>query len=288
MGEGPPLVSWAAGTITAASVFDEPRSARMQRELATFTRRVNLDRRGMGYSDPLPIGEPHTLEHQALDVLAVLDALEIDEAVVVGAGWEAQGVLHLAANRPERVSKVVLISMTPRLMGGPDWEHGISPELVMELGGQFDRPGENSTPHIQELLAPSVADDVAFWTWVNAAGRVPPATARAYVESGIQTDARALLPQISAPTLILHNAHDSWTPVGAVRYMAEQIPDARLVEYDSADHIFITTHLTEKIAEIESFVAEPDRAHAQRRLLTVLFTDVVGSTERLAGTPDAR
>ncbi len=289
MGSGPVLIGNPGGTITSASMFDEPRCSRMQRRLATFTTRICFDRRGMGYSDPLPPGELPTLDRQMGDLLCVLDALEVEEAVVFGNSWEAQAVLLLAATHPDRVSKLVLTSTTPCPSTQPDWPYGVPTHVLTALDAEYDRPGAGLGPQdLPVLLTPSNPADRDLWTWIETAGRVSPATARAYTEIAAATDVRDLLPSISAPTLVLHSTHDRWAPVEGARYIAEKVPDARLVEYDSGDNVMFTTHLDEKLDEIESFIESPAPAHADRRLLTVLFTDVVGSTERLAATPDLR
>ncbi len=289
MGEGTPLVGWPGGTITAAALFDEPRCSRMQREFATISHRVCLDRRGMGYSDPLVPGEPPTLERQAGDLLAVLDALEIESAIIFGNSWDAQATMLLAATHPERVSQLILSSTTPCPGNRPDWPYGIPTHVLPALVAEFDHPGAGFGPQdLPLLLTPSTPTDHDLWAWVESAGRVGPATARVYTEVAVAADVRDLLPSIQAPTLILHSTHDRWAPVEGARYLAEHIPEARLVEYDSGDNIIFTTFLDEKLEEIERFVRGPEQAHGQRRLLTVLFTDVVGSTERLASTPDLR
>ncbi len=289
MGNGPLLVSWPGGTVISAGLFDEPRCSRTQRQLATFTTRISLDRRGMGYSDPLPPGEPPTLDHQVGDLLCVLDALEVEDAVIFGNSWDCQATMVLAATHPDRVSKLILSSTTPCPSNRPDWPYGLPTHVIPALDAEFDHPGAGFGPQdLPMLMTPSNPADTDLWNWLEAAGRVSPATARAYVEVALATDVRDLLPSITAPTLILHSTHDRWAPIEGARYLAANIPDARIVEYDSGDNIFFTTHLDEKLNEIETFIERPALAHAERRLLTVLFTDVVGSTERLAATPDLK
>lgn len=289
MGEGPPLVAWPGGTITSAAVFDEPRCARLLREGATFTTRIMIDRRGMGYSDPLVPGSAPTLDEQVGDLLAVMDHLGIDAAIIGGNAWDAQAALQMAVTHPERVSGLVLTSTTPFPGVEPGWAGGVPVEIIGQLAVEYDQPGQGLGPQrLLEVLCPGLADDEDLQSWVDNGGRVSPATARAYTEVSFAADVRPVLRQIAAPTLILHSTHDRWTPVAGARLMAAEIPNARLVEYDSDNHIVFCDHLDEKLAEIESFVEGDQVVHAQRRLLTVLFTDVVGSTERLSTTPDRR
>ncbi|WP_183094234.1 adenylate/guanylate cyclase domain-containing protein [Nocardioides stalactiti] len=289
LGEGPPVISWPGGTITASAIFDEPRVARFMRELATFSTRIMIDRRGIGYSDPLPPGSLPTMEEQMADLLAVLDHLGIDEVVLSANAWDAQATLQFAVAHPNRVSSLVVTSATPFPGSAPGWEGGVPVEVIEQLAKEYDRPGQGLGPaRILDVLAPSLTDDDDLEAWMADGGRVSPATARAYTEMAFQTDVRDLLHRIAVPTLIQHSTRDRWTPVAGARFMNAEIPGSRLVEYDSDNHLFFCDHVDEKLAEIESFLEGDQATHAQRRLLTVLFTDVVGSTERLSTTPDVR
>ncbi len=289
MGEGPALISWPGATMTAAALFDEPRCARLVREMATFSTRIVLDRRGMGYSDALPSGAAPTLEEQAADMLAVMDHLGIEQAFVNGNGWDSQGVLQLAVSHPERVAGLIFTSTTPFPGAAPGWDGGVPGEIITQLAVEYDNPGQGLGPkHLLEVIAPSLADDDDLQAWIDNGGRVTPATARAYTVMAYSSDARPLLGRVAAPTLILHSTRDRWTPVAGARLMAAEIPTARLVEYDSDCHLVFGDHLDAKLAEMAKFVQSDQAAHAQRRLLTVLFTDVVGSTERLSTTLDRR
>lgn len=287
LGEGPPFISWPGGMINTAAMLDEPRAAKLTRRVASFATRISLDRRGTGYSDPLVPGEPPTLERQVDDLLCVLDYLGIERASVWGNAWDAQAIILFAATHPDRVEKLVLTSTTPCPGVRDDWPYGIPAHVIAALNSEFDHPGEGLGPQdLPELLTPSNPFDESIWTWMSEGGRQGPAVARAYVEVAAAADVRPLLSAIQAPTLLLHNTRDVFTRIEGARFTAEQIPDARLVEFDSADHILLTTHLDEKLDAVEEFVVGAGNAHGQRRLLTVLFTDVVGSTERLSSGPD--
>ncbi len=289
LGDGPPLIFWAGGTLSAASLWEEPRSARAQRLLATFTTRIAMDRRGIGYSDMLGQDEEPTLERQANDVLAVLDHAGVDKAILLANGWDGQAMVHLAVTHPERVEKLILQSFSPCPTSGPDWPHGTRIDVIGAVLDELATPGDGRGPQdIIGLLAPSDADDEDLRSWFEEGGRVGPRTADAYVRTSLGFDVRPLLEQIEVPTLVLHATGDRWTPVEGARYCAATIPGARLVEFDSADHIYFTDLLEERIAAIEDFVESDGPAHPQRRLMAVLFTDVVGSTERLSTTEDHR
>ncbi len=289
LGEGPPVISWPGGTITSAAIFEEPRCARFMRELATFCTRIMIDRRGIGYSDPFLPGSSPTLDEQVGDLLAVLDHLEIDRVILSANAWDSQATIQMAVTHPDRVSGLLATSATPFPGTAPSWGGGVPAEIIEQLAKEYDRPGQGLGPQrILDVLAPSLSHDDDLEAWMVSGGRVSPATARAYTEMAIQSDVRSILDQIAVPTLIQHSNRDRWIPVAAARFMAAEIPDARLVEYDSDNHLFFCDHTDEKLAEIETFIESERATHAQRRLLTVLFTDVVGSTERLSSTPDLR
>jgi len=162
-------------------------------------------------------------------------------------------------------------------------------DVVTAIQEEVAAPGENRPPQdITSLLTDAATGDPDLTHWFEEAGRVGPKTAGAYIAATLQTDVRSVLHRITVPTLILHSTRDRWAPVEGARFCAEQIPGARLVEFDSGDSLPFTHLLDERLAEIEAFVESDVRIRSQRRLMTVLFTDVVGSTERLAASQDAR
>lgn len=289
LGEGPPMIFWPGGTISAAALFDEPRCARVQRRLATFSTRIALDRRGVGFSDPLTPGVPPTIEVQAGDVLAVLDHLGLEKAVLSAYGWDSQAMVHLAVNHPERVEKLMLVSFSPCPVSGPDWPFGIPLDVISAIQDEVASPGDGRAPQkVSTVMTGSDEVDLDLQYWFEEAGRVGPSTAEAHIGASLRMDVRPLLSRITVPTLILHSTHDRWTPVGGARFCAEQIPGAVLKEFDSGDHFFFIDHVEERMRAIEAFVGDATLAHAQRRLMTVLFTDVVGSTEQLNASDDHR
>jgi class 3 adenylate cyclase len=289
LGEGPALIFWPGGTLSAASLFEHPRCARANRQLATFSTRISLDRRGIGYSDPFSPGQEPSLELEANDLLAVLDHLGIEKAVLSAYGWDAQAMVHLAVHHPERVDKLILQSFSPCPATLPDWPHGITPYLITAILDELSAPGDGRGPQDAiGVLAPSAAGDEQLRHWFEESGRIGPNLANAYLRASMRADVRPLLEQVTVPTLVLHSTGDLWTPVEGARYCAHQVPGSRLVEFDSPDHITFMHLLDERIAEMEAFVESGTRAHAQRRLMTVLFTDVVGSTEQLSATQDHR
>lgn len=287
LGDGTPLVGWPGGTFSAASMFDEPRAAYMYRRIAGFVTSLSIDRRGLGYSDPIQPSHLPTLDQQVADTLAVIDTVGADRVAVWGNTWDAQALMLLAARHPERVSKLLLTCTTACPRARPGHPYGVPEEVLAALDAELSSPGLDLGPKgMLELMAPSSPDSPGRASWFETGSRAAVSSARAYADVHMNADVREALPAITAPTLVLHSTRDQWVPVESARYLAAHIPDARLVEYDSADHILFTDHLEKKLAEIEDFLEGAHRPRAQRRLLTVLFTDVVGSTERVSATGD--
>jgi class 3 adenylate cyclase len=102
----------------------------------------------------------------------------------------------------------------------------------------------------------------------------------------MSADVRGILPMITAPTLIMHNTGDRWIGIDNARYLATHIPNATLKEYDSPDHFVFLGHQDQKLADMEEFICGSTQVASTRLLLTVLFTDVVGSTQRLSVARD--
>jgi len=289
LGEGPVMIYWPGGTISAAALFEEPRCARFQRRLATSFTTVAVDRRGVGYSDPLGAGVVPTIEQMTDDLLAVLDHLGAEKAVLSANGWDSQAMVHCAVEHLDRVEKLLLLSFSPCPLTTDEWPYGVPLEVIGAIQEEVASPGEGRAPQdLTSLLAPSQAGDPDLKHWFEEGGRVGPKTAEAHIAATLQLDVRPLLSRVAVPTLVLHATGDRWTPVGGARFCAEQIPGARLVEIDSADHLIFTDRFEERVSAIEAFVEGDDLPHAQRRLMTILFTDVVDSTQQLSATDDHR
>lgn len=289
LGDGPVMAYWPGGTLSAAALLEDPRCARFQRRLAASVTTVAVDRPGVGYSDPLGAGEAPTIERAAADLLAVLDHLGAPTAILSANGWDSQAMVHFAVEHPDRVEKLLLVSFSPCPRSTPEWPYGVPLEVIGAIQDEVASPGEGRAPQdLTSLLAPSLAGDPDLQHWFEEGGRVGPRTAEAHIAATLQTDVRPLLPRVAVPTLVLHATGDRWTPVEGARYCADQIPGATLVEVDSTDHLIFTDGYEERVAAIEEFIEGEASAHAQRRLVTILFTDVVGSTQQLSATDDHR
>ena len=289
-GDGPiDLVIVTEGFIPVDMMAEEPHLARCLRRLAAFTRVIRFDRRGVGLSDPCAPTMPPSLEQWSDDTLAVLDAVGSERAAVLAANESGLVALMLAATHPERVTALILVNAFARALAAPDYPFGMPADTVDNwLDGVVDADASGAFDAIREF-APSVAGDEQFQRWWHAAGQrgASPSTARALLEIAFLSDLRDVLPTIAVPTLVLHYRDDVPIAPAHGRYIAENVPNATFVEVDGVDDIWWVGNADAVLDEIEEFltgtrgVAEPDRV-----LATLLFTDIVASTDQVAKLGD--
>jgi class 3 adenylate cyclase len=285
LGDGPvDLIEVGSGTnMSIEAAGDEPRWDAYLGRLSSFSRLVRFDHRGIGLSDPLgPSGA--TVELWATDTLAVMHAAGRGEAALVATGHAGPAAIYLAATRPELVRALVLINSYARLLRAPDYPAGIPAELFDTFVDHLIEPtgatGETALDDVP-LMAPSRVGDGAFRAWWRDAGRrgASPAAARAMHTMARGSDVRDLLPRVQAPTLVLQTAENSYTRAPHGRYLATHLPGARYVELPGADHLAWTDE-SDFAGEMEEFLTGARHvAPTNRRLATVVFTDIVGSTE---------
>jgi class 3 adenylate cyclase len=268
------------------AMWEEPSLARFLRRLATFSRLLCFDKRGSGVSDPVPLAAVPTLEQWTDDVRAVMDAAGSKRAALLGHADGGQMAMLFAATYPERTSALILVDTCARHLRDVDYPCGLPADRVPRY---LERTEELwGTGRLLDILAPSVAHDERFRRWYGRYERLAMgpramiATQAAYLER----DLRAVLPSIRVPTLVSHRAGDRFIRAGHGRYLAEHIRGAKYVELPGEDALFLGD--TEMLlAEMEEFltgtrpVPEIDRV-----LATVLFTDIVGPTERAATLGD--
>jgi class 3 adenylate cyclase len=255
--------------------------------LARFARVLWFDMRGIGLSDRVP-EEAVAAEDWMEDVGAVMDAAGSEQATLVAHGHASQMALLFAATHPARVSSLVLLNGFARLSRADDYPAGM-PAAVQEsvLAGIEEHWG---TGAMGMLLAPSVASRPGVLDWYgrverNAAG---PGTALAKMRAILELDVRDVVPLVAAPTLVVANRDDLFVRAEHGRWLAEHIPDARLLERASSDHWPLPD--PDLLGAIEEFVTGSRSADedADRVLATVLFVDVAGSTERVSELGDRR
>lgn len=291
VGDGPiDLIEVVNGTnfsIDAAS--EQPRWQSYLERLRSFSRLIQFDRRGIGLSDPLSVSAPTTMEQWASDALTVLDTAGSDQAAVMAVAQGGAAAILLAATHPGRIRALVLVNAFARILRAADYPAGVPSDVwehyatsLVEPGGEGE--GDDDAP----LMAPSLATDPAFRAWWRRAGHrgASPTVARLTFEAVRDADVRSLLPVIHVPTLILWGRDNSYIRASHGRYLAENIPGARSVELPTADHLPWTGDV-DYAGEIEEFLTGVRRAVKVNRVLTtIVFTDIVGSTERASGVGD--
>ncbi len=288
VGSGPFDLVYVPGWVSNIEVmWEEPRLADFLERLASFSRLILFDKRGTGLSDPVPDDDLPTLERRMDDVRAVMDAAGSERAALLGHSEGGNMCIVFSASFPERTSALVLMGCYAKRSRSDDYPWAPDPmerdrdiEETERTWGRVD-----PTP----TLAPSLVDDQAFRSWLRRYLRLSasPHAAAAVLRMNTGIDTRAVLPAIRVPALCIYRSEDPDVKVEEGRYIAGLIPGARFVELPGADHLMWTGDAAVMLDEIEGFLTgvrrgpEPDRV-----LATILFTDIVGSTERAASLGD--
>jgi pimeloyl-ACP methyl ester carboxylesterase len=270
---------------------EEGGSHRMGRffgELAAFTRLILFDKRGTGLSDRA-VAMP-TLEERMDDVRAVMDAAGSERAVLMGVSEGAPMCLLFAATFPERTEALVLCGGMARSTEAPDYPWAPPADAAMESGLELIVPVMYAGGDL-DIWAPSLADDEQAREWLGRYRRsaVSPDGLIALASAFLDIDVRHVLPTLRVPTLVVHRRGDRAVNRRAGRWMAEQIPGARYVELPGRDHLPWIGDYEAVVEEVREFLTgvrvaeDPDRV-----LSTVMFTDVVGSTEQATSVGDRR
>jgi class 3 adenylate cyclase len=262
---------------------------RLLERLSVFGRLILFDRRGTGLSDG--VGEPYTLEQEAQDALAVLDAAGSERAALFTYGLGGPVATLLATEHPERVGALIMYASIARALWAPDYDWAMTREERAEwIDRAVDSWGSADHPGIP-VMAPTMADDPALISWFARMQRLAasPGNARELLTAAADLDVRELLPQISVPTLVMHRSGDTaWDPRHS-RYIAERIPGARYVELEGTDSLPFLGDSDAIVEEIEQFLTGGRAGgEATRALLTVMFTDIVDATPRAAELGDGR
>lgn len=280
---GPDLLFVPTATFPIDLLWDEPAVAGLLRRLASFGRLILTDLLGAGSSDAVPINDRPAMQSWTDGLAAVLDAAGSECVAVFAMSESALPAMLLSATHPHRVRSLVLWSPFARYVRGSDQRFGMpEPVLARYLDVFRDIVG---TGAVVDVLAPSWADDAAKRRWWARGERVSggPGYFRALLDLFLHTDVGPVLDSIQAPTLALHRRGDRHVVGDHARDVAARIPHARLVELDGDDHVWFAGNADRVLDEIESFLTGSRRAAPTNRVLsTVLFTDIVGSTERAA------
>lgn len=265
--------------------WEEPAVARYFERLASFSRLIMLDKRGTGLSDRVA-GVP-TLEQRMDDVLAVMDAVGSKRAALFGSSEGGPMCALFAATYPARTSTLVLYGAYPRVAWAPDYPFGYKPEEFQGLLELIEREWGSSA--IVERYAPSMVADVRFRQWNAKYMRMAasPGAAVTIQRMNWEIDVRPILPAIRVPTLVLYRAGELVAHVKGSQYLAQHIPGAKYVELPGVDYFPWVGDQDAILDEVEEFVTGVRSSpKTDRVVVTVLFTDIVGSTERAAELGD--
>ena len=288
-GEGDLDIVFVSGFTTHVElVWESEPTRRFNEALGSFARVIAFDRRGSGLSDP--VSDAPTLEQRMDDVRAVMDAAGSERAALVGISEGVPMCILFAASYPQRVRALVLSGGMARSTYADDYPWGAPAEALVESGTELILPhwGEGS---MIDISAPSQARDPearAFYGRLERAS-ASPGMMIALSQMFLDLDVREIVPSVHTPTLILHRTRDRLVNVRHSRWLAEHMPNARLVEFEGDDHTFWYEGAEQWLGEVQEFLTGARAAPvAERVLATVLFTDIVDSTRTAAELGDQR
>jgi pimeloyl-ACP methyl ester carboxylesterase len=241
--------------------------------LLSFATVVSYDRRGTGLSDPVSLADLPTLEALADDLHAVITAAGLDDVVLWAPDEAGPVAVFYAATRPERTRALILVNSQATLARSEGYDAGVTPEDYERFVAWYER--DWGTGRVLRAFVPDVSVDDALLRDLARSERrsMPPAVVGAFLRWLYAIDVRAVLPAISAPTLVLHTVENRWVPIAHGRYLARHIPNARLVELPGADYAVFFGSASEEAAlgEIEEFVTGTRMAVDHDRMLTTLL-----------------
>jgi class 3 adenylate cyclase len=288
LGDGPLDVVWVAGSVTHLDVmWEHPDYRRFCEQLASFSRLILFDKRGMGLSERTRVG---TLEERMDDVRAVMDAVGSKKAALVGVSEGGPMSMLFAATYPDRTHALLLIGAEVKEEKTDDWPWG---EGTRE---EFDEwvaalPARWGHALALDRFFPNDPDPEATRRWFARlqTSSMTPRDAIAFMSMAMEIDVRDVVPSVRVPTLIVHRVDDPICHVENARFLAANIRDAKYVELPGSLHIPWAGGGDEILGEIREFLTGVRESHEPDRVLaTVLFTDIVGSTERATQLGDRR
>jgi pimeloyl-ACP methyl ester carboxylesterase len=292
-GDGPVDLVYVPGWVSNIEMmWENPAMAHLLERLSSFSRLILFDKRGTGLSDRLANDELPLLEERMDDVRAVLEAVGSKRAALFGHSEGGSMCMLFAATYPERTTALITIGAFAKRRD-PDDDYPWAPiaEDREQEALAVEQNWGRLRPEDVEYYAPSKLGDAQFLRSIERYFRASasPGAAAAFIRMNSGVDVRSILPTIQAPALVLHRRGDRDVSVDEGRYLAARIPGARFVELDGDDHYLAAGDVDALADEIEEFVTgtrpapEPDRV-----LATVLFTDIVGSTQRAVELGDRR
>ena len=287
-GAGPIDLVVVPGWISCIETFwEEPGYARFLQRLGAFARVLLFDKRGTGLSDR--VTDTPTLEERMDDVRAVMDAVGSKRAALLGYSEGGPMCALFSVTYPERTEALITIGSFARMQWAKDNPHGRTQEAQARWLETVRR--EWGGPVGVDARVPSLAKDERFRSWwakmLRSGGS--PSTVLALTAMNYDIDVRHVLGSIRVPTLLIHPRNDRAVPVELSRYMAERIPGARLIELETDDHVPFFTNPTEIPDIVREFLTGGRAEFEEDRVVkTVMFSDIVGSTELAAKIGDTR
>jgi class 3 adenylate cyclase len=289
IGDGPFDLIVVPGFVSNVEyLWEIPGVSAIFERFASYARLITWDKRGTGLSDPVVRLPP--LEERMDDMLAVLNAAGSEQAALFGVSEGGPLSILFAATHPQRVSALVMYGAAPRMAWAPDYTWGMPPELYNDAMKEAVLEGWGDGV-LLELFAPSYAEDERMrevWGTFQRTG-ASPSMGLATLQALLEIDVRDILPSVRVPTLLIHRAGDRAVPARSSRFMSEHIPNARYVELEGGDHLWFVGDVDAIFDEVEEFLTGVRRNVVRDRMLaTVLFTDIVDSTRKVAELGDHR
>jgi pimeloyl-ACP methyl ester carboxylesterase/class 3 adenylate cyclase len=288
VGDGPIDVLFVPGFVSNLEAnWQWPESSAFFQRLASFCRLILFDKRGTGMSDRG--SQLFTLEQRMHDVRVILDEVGSERATLFGISEGGPMSLLYAATYPERTSALVVYGSYAKRAWAPDYPFGTTNEVFERMLGNMERNWGTPEGADVNFWAPSMASDVDAARRVASYFRASasPGAVVAVMKMNREIDVRQVLPTVRVPTLILCRTSDKVSPVAHARFMAQHIPGAKFVELPGDDHVPWIGDQDAILDEVEEFVTGARRAYEPERILTtVLFVDIVASTERAVALGD--
>jgi class 3 adenylate cyclase len=287
-GEGPRDIVFVPDHPTNVEImWEEPSLARFLTRLAAMGRVICFDMRGTGLSDPVPLGALPTLEKWMDDIRTVVDAVGCDRVSLLGHGSGGRMAILFAATYPDRTAALALLDTYARFLRAPDYACGMPAQVVpTHVERLIERWGSGG---MIDQAAPGLAGNSAFREWRGRYERhamSPGEIVTAYPAMVIEPDVRHVLQAVRVPTLVLQRCSD-YVRTGHGRYLAEHIPQARYVELPDRDYLFHTGDTEAILSALQEFLTgERELLDDERVLATILFVDIVSSTERASELGD--
>lgn len=290
-GEGPIDLVFCSGVASIDAEWDEPEIAHFNRRMGEYCRVIRFDDLGSGASDPLPPSTGVMDDLQAAQILAVMDAANSERAILAGGDSGSPGILIVAARHPDRVAGLLLLHAVARVIPDDDYPFGMPlAELEMweSLYDQMD------VDQILKMTIPSRADDEQFMRWGRKwlRGLAAPATSQRMIQQAKEMDLRALLPEIQSPASVLHRVDYEGYPKELSQYLADHLPNGRFIEIPGTDGPPWFDHPEVFLEVLRDMAHEvggeaPTRRRTERVMASVLFTDLVDSTQLAQRQGDA-